>query len=381
VCAIAFLWWLELAVEWWYAARSGEELSEISAFLPDDASGSFSLSVIIPARDEARALPEALASVLAALPEDGEAIFVDDRSSDETLQIAQRLAETDPRLKVLQVTELPEGWLGKNHALQRGYEESRGDFLLFTDADIVFQPGCLSRALALCGRDGLDHLVATPRVITERFWERVFVPFFSILLVSRYRIWRATVPGSSFYAGIGAFNLVRRSAYEKAGTHMALKLEVVDDLMLGKLMKEADGKQGVVSGERCVSVRWHEGVTGLVAGLEKNAYAAFEFKPLFAIFGCMGLLAITWVPVLASLLYLPGQGSLSGVSAVCGYGVWMSFALLYGLAGRGAGATWFYFLTFPLGAFFMVWAIVRSAMLYHVRGGVMWRGTIYKRSE
>lgn len=319
--------------------------------------------------------------MLAALPEGGEAIFVDDRSSDKTLQIAQGLAETDPRLKVLQVTELPEGWLGKNHALQRGYEESKGDYLLFTDADVVFEPGCLSEALVFCERDGLDHLVATPRIITEGFWERVFVTFFAILLVSRFRIWRAAVPGSSFYAGIGAFNLVRRSAYERAGTHNVLKMEVVDDLMLGKLMKEKGGKQGVVSGERCISVRWHEGVTGLVAGLEKNAYAAFEFKLLRAIFGCTGLLAITWVPVLASILYTPGQSSLSGVSAICGYGVWLSFALLYGLAGRGAGAGWPYFITFPLGAFFMVWAIVRSALLYHVRGGVMWRGTVYRKGE
>jgi glycosyltransferase involved in cell wall biosynthesis len=389
VCVIALGWWLELALEWWYAARLGEELSDLPADLPPDlqadnpaeTTGSFILSVIIPARNEAQALPEALASVLAALPEGGEAILVDDRSSDETLQIAQKLAETDPRLKVLQVTELGEGWLGKNHALQRGYEESRGNYLLFTDADIVFQPGCLSRALALCRRDGLDHLVATPRVVTQRFWERVFVPFFSILLVSRYRIWRAAVPGSSFYAGIGAFNMVRRSAYEKAGTHKALKMEVVDDLMLGKLMKETGGKQGVVSGERCVSVRWHEGVTGLIAGLEKNAYAAFEFKPLSAIFGCLGLLAITWVPVLVSILYRPGVSSITAISAICSYGVLVSFALLYSLAGNGAGARWFYFITFPLGAFFMVWAIVRSALLYHVRGGVMWRGTIYRKGE
>lgn len=373
VCFVALLWWLELALEWWYASRAGEDLSDMCA----SPAGTPLLSVIIPARNEAAALPVALASVMAALPEGGEVLLVDDRSTDETGKLARDLARSDPRLKVIQVSELPDGWLGKNHALQKGYEFSAGEYLLFTDADVVFQPGCLSGALELCQRDGLDHLVATPRMITDGFWERVFVTFFAILLVSRFRIWRAPLPGSSFYAGIGAFNLVRRSAYEKAGTHEALRAEVVDDLMLGKLMKETGGKQGVVSGERCVKVRWHEGVPGLIRGLEKNAYAGLDFKPAKALFGCLGILAITWVPVLASILYRPGADSIMALSAMCSYGVLVSFAMLYKLAGRGVGASWLYFLTFPLGAFFLVWAIVRSALLYYLRGGVMWRGTTY----
>ena len=382
---MALLWWLELALEWWYASRLGEDLLDvfpgvISGELPGPG-GEVVLSVIIPARNESEALPQALPSVLAALPEHSEVILVDDRSTDDTSRIAKELAASDPRLTVLNVTDLPEGWLGKSHCLQKGYEQSKGDYLLFTDADVIFQPGCLAGALAICERDSLDHLVATPRVITEGFWERVFIPFFSILLVSRYRLWRAAVPGSSFYAGIGAFNLVRRSAYERAGTHAALKMDVVDDLMLGKLMKVDGGRQGVVSGEQCVSVRWHEGVTGLVGGLEKNAYAAFEYKPFSAVVGCLGLLAITWVPVLTSFIYSPWQGGLARFSALCSYGVWVSFALLYHLASRGTGAKWLYFATYPIGAFFMVWAIVRSALLYHVRGGVMWRGTVYRKGE
>jgi hypothetical protein len=385
VCVGALLWWLELAVEWWYAGRLGEDLSDLSADQPpghpSEAPIGVTLSVIIPARDEAAALPEALASVLAALPDDGEVVLVDDRSSDDTGSIAHNLARTDPRLKVLQISELPDGWLGKNHALQKGYKRSSGDYLLFTDADVVFEPGCLARALALCERDGLDHLVATPRVITVGFWERVFVPFFSILLVSRYRIWRASIPGSSFYAGIGAFNMVRRTAYERAGSHEALKNEVIDDLMLGKRMKEAGGRQGVVSAEKCVSVRWHEGVSGLVSGLEKNAYAAFEFNPVRAVSGCLGLLAITWVPALASLLYRPQWTGSLALAGACGLGVWASFAALYSLVSKGTGASWVYFVTYPLGAFFMVWAIVRSAVLYHIRGGVKWRGTVYRKGE
>ncbi|MDF1537206.1 MAG: glycosyltransferase family 2 protein [bacterium] len=378
ICSLSFLWWLELAVEWWVAGRLGENLSDLPPGQVSERSGGVTLSVIIPARDEGAALPEALASVMAALPPGGEAILVDDRSSDDTGLIASGIARSDHRLKVLRIRDVPEDWLGKNHALQKGFEEASGTFLLFTDADVVFQPGCLARALALCERDGLDHLVATPRVITVGFWERVFVPFFSILLVSRYRIWRASVPGSPFYAGIGAFNMVRRGAYERAGTHAALKNEVVDDLMLGKLMKKTGGRQGVVSAERCVSVRWHEGITGLVTGLEKNAYAAFEFKPVRTLFGCLGLLAVTWIPFFASLLYRPGLRGLLGISAIGGYGVWLSFAALYGLAARGTGASWLYFVTFPAGSFLMVWAIVRSAVLYHLRGGVKWRGTIYK---
>ena len=377
ICTGAFIWWAELAVEWWLAERKGLCLADLPA-----TSVEMSLSVIVPARNEGRNIEKALGSLLAALPDSGEVILVNDRSTDETGSIAHRLQRSEARLEVIDIKEVPVGWLGKTHAMQTGYEASTGDFLLFTDADVNFKPGCLDRAVALCVRDRIDHLVATPFMITRGFWERVFVSFFSILLVSRYRIWRASIPGSRFFAGIGAFNLVKRSAYEEAGTHKAIKGEVVDDLLLGRLIKRAGGKQQVISGERCLQVRWNEGIKGLIEGLEKNAYAGFDYKPAHAVAGCGAVFLSTLLPALLPLISLtnsPTWASLPALTACLG--VWLSFAFLYLLATKADRSSWLYFITFPLGSMILVWAIVRSVIFYHVRGGVKWRGTVYRNPK
>ncbi len=378
ICLAALLWWGELALEWWFASRSGVDLAD----LPEASGGDATLSAVVPARDEAAGLEEALGSLLEALPGGGEVILVDDRSSDGTGAVAASMALRDARLKVIHLTEVPEGWLGKNHALQAGYEASAGKYLLFTDADVVFHPGCLSRAVAYCEEKGLDHLVATPQMVTEGIGEKIFVLFFSIALVARYRLWRASLPRSRFYAGIGAFNLLRRSAYEGAGTHRAIRAEVVDDLELGRLVKGAGGKQKVVSGEKCLRVRWNVGLGGLIRGLEKNAFAGFDYHPARTVTGSAALLVLTLVPFLAPLWYLGfGAGSVWALSAGAGAGVWVSFAALYRLASGQRGVRWVWFPTFPAAAFLLTWAVIRSMVLYYRRGGVSWRGTVYRRDE
>jgi len=375
ICMAAFLWWAQLALEWIAAARKGLDLSNE----PVCPAACPRLSVIIPARDEEKYLREALSSVLGALPANGEVILVDDRSWDGTAKIARLLAASDTRLRVISIREVPDGWLGKNHALQEGFKVSRGDYFLFTDADVIFEPGCLEKALTLCEKESLDHLVATPAVITKGFWERTFVSFFSILLMSRFRIWRAADPHSRFFAGIGAFNLVRRSAYEKAGTHEALREEVVDDLLLGRLMKRSGGRSKVVSGEDCLKVRWNIGLPGLMTGLEKNAFAAFDYSLVKAAAGCFALMSVTDLPALVLVSHLlSGKIAPSQLAAATSLGVWCAFVPLYQLTSRSTGASWFYFLTFPVGAVLLTWTIIRSAFFYHIRGGIKWRGTLYQ---
>jgi len=374
ICVASFFWWGELALEWWLAAKVGQDL----AAMPD-TSVRTSLSVIVPARNEGKSIERALPSLLKALPDGGEVILLNDRSADETGPIARRLAEDDDRLRVIDIAEVPSGWLGKTHAMQVGYGASTGEYLLFTDADVIFSPGCLARAVQYCRKEGIDHLVATPRMITRGFWERVFTCFFSILLVSRFRIWRSALPRSRHYAGIGAFNLVSRKAYEKAGTHRVIRSEVVDDLLLGRLVKRSGGKQRVVSGERCLQVRWNEGLRGLIEGLEKNAYAGFDYNAIGTVAGCITLILITVLPAFLPILYVTFPAvCTASIAAAAGAGVWVSFAVLYALTSRAMGTSRAYFLTFPVGSILLVWTILRSMILYYVHGGVKWRGTVYK---
>jgi len=376
LCIISLSWWLQLALEWAGAAKKTVDLAEqpaIGAPIPR-------LSVVIPARNEEDTLERALSSVLAALPENSEAILVNDRSTDETGSIGARLADADGRLTILTVGKLPEGWLGKNHAMWEGYRVSAGDYILFTDADVIFEPFCLNRAVALCEAEGLDHLVAMPAIITSGFWERTFVSFFSILLMARYRLWRAADPRSRFYAGIGAFNMVRRKMYERAGSHEAIKGEAVDDLYLGRLLKRSGGRSKVVSGISCLRVRWNIGLLGLMEGLEKNSFASLEYSLLKAATAAVLLFTGTVVPVFAPLsLGLPGDDVLLQLAGLSGLGVLIVFAFLYRLASFPTGASWLYFLSLPIGVLLLLWTILRSALLYHARGGIKWRGTVYRQ--
>ena len=218
-------WWV--ALEWSAGYRKMEDLADQPLTSFEDLP---SLSIVVPARNESAAIEQSLASILKDAPPGSDVVLIDDRSGDGTREIVHRMAREDSRLKVLTVDQLPQGWLGKNHALQKGADESEGDWILFTDADVHFEPGCLARALDYARKSEIDHLVVAPRMKTHGFWERVFVSFFVVALLTWLRAWRVNQRGGRGFFGIGAFNMVRRPAYERAGQHAALKDEVIDDL-------------------------------------------------------------------------------------------------------------------------------------------------------
>ena len=360
-------WWL--ALEWWVGYRRMEDLADQPLPPLDDLP---SLSIVVPARNEAAVIEQSLATVLKGAPPGADVVLVDDRSGDGTGELAHRMAREYSRLKVLTVDRLPRGWLGKNHALQKGADESEGEWILFTDADVHFEPGCLARALDYARRNEVDHLIVAPLMRTRGFWEKVFVSFFIVVLLTRLRVWRVNQRGEMGFFGIGAFNMVRRQAYEKAGQHAALKDEVIDDLILGRNLRMTGSRQRLIGGKGCLWVRWNVGLWGLIKGVEKNAYAGFGYNPLRVISGCLALTAATVVPAV-----LPLMGGTKAV--VFGLGVYGAFAVCYRLAGKHSDIPWLYFVTFGPGAFLQVLAIVRSAVLYHLRGGVKWRGTVYKK--
>src|SRR5690606_31145145 len=144
---------------------------------------------------------------------DFEIVAVDDRSTDATGAILDRLAAEDPRLRVVHIAELPPGWLGKNHALWLGARESTGQWLLFTDADVVLEPTALGRAVEFARTRGLDHLTVAPQLVLPSLAVQAFVGTFLTLFSLFARPWRCRDPRSRAHLGIGAFNLLRREAY------------------------------------------------------------------------------------------------------------------------------------------------------------------------
>lgn len=314
------------------------------------------LSIILAARNEAAGVEAAARSLLALDYPNLTVVAVDDRSDDGTGDLLRALG--DPRLRVVRIDDLPEGWLGKTHALWEGARVAPGEVFLFTDADVHFAPDCLRRAVQAL--EGVDHLVAGPRMVCQGLWEHLFVSFFGGAFFLRFRPDLAGGPDRRYAMGIGAFNMVRRSAYFRCGGHQRLRLHVLEDMGLGVLLKRKGFRQRYLDAGEQVWVRWLEG--GPVHGLEKNAYAGMGYSPWLTLAACtvfvgacLGPLSGGWAPALL------GLAGMLGVS-------WQS---------RDFGPSPWSGLGYPVAGLLFSYAVLRSAWLAERRGGIRWRGTFY----
>lgn len=332
------------------------------------------VSVLFAARDEAVKLPDALETMLALDYPRLEVVAVDDRSEDATEEILARASARDPRLKRVRVDELPPGWLGKPHALEQAYENSTGEWLVFTDADVHFEPSLLRRAIALAEREGWDHmpLLGRPKMFTLS--EKIGMTFFGLSFLVGLRPWNASKPKSSVYVGVGAFQLIRRAAYEASGTHRRLAMEVIDDVKLGKMVKEARLRSGVARAGSAVSVHWHAGIRNMVRGTEKNFFAASGFSLGRTIFHIGGLLLMCVFPWAAVAFVHGWARGLAELSMTLGVGLQAGVAIEFGVSP-------IYAFTHPLGAILFSWMLGRSTVVTLRQGGIKWRGTFYPLDE
>ncbi len=361
------LGWVAGVTELAFGVRT---IPSLDATAPVEDSKCPTISILFAGRDEAEKMPAAIEKMLALDYPRYEVIAVDDRSEDATGAILEATAKKDVRLKSVRVNELPSGWLGKTHALQQAYERSSGEWLVFTDADVHFAPDLLRRAVALAENNGWDHLtlLAAPKLFTTG--EKIVLTFFGMSFLLGTKPWKAHQPKSRGYTGIGAFQIVRRSAYEKAGTHRRLAMEVVDDLKLGKIVKEAGFRSGVARGEDAVSVHWHAGLANIVRGTTKNFFAATGFKPQVVVAQVLGMLLMFVFPV-GALAFARGWAL---VFAAISVGLPL---MVVGGVAKQLGTSPAYGLTYPLGALIMCWMLIRSTVVTLWQGGVTWRGTFY----
>lgn len=328
------------------------------------------VSVVVAARDEAPHIAAAVLSMLDQNYPELELVAVDDRSTDGTGEILDRLADHDPRLKVIHVDALPAGWLGKNHALQRGAEAATGPLLLFTDADVVMRPGAIARAVAIMEKGGLDHLALAPRILAGTAPATAVVTVFLSLFSAFFRPWRARDPESRWHVGIGAFNLVRAAAYRSIGGHGALPLRPDDDVRLGKALKAAGYRQAAAVGTEFVEVQWYPSLGAMARGLRKNAFAVVDYRlSLVAAGTVLPVVFIFWPVVALFITTGPVFWLNAGVVAV---GV-----LAVADTARAHGLPLWTGITYPLGSLTLLWIIWAAALRAVRRGAVEWRGTEY----
>jgi glycosyltransferase involved in cell wall biosynthesis len=336
-----------------------------------------SLTIVVPARNEAAAIEPAIRSLLRLNYPDFQIIAINDRSSDATGELLERLAQSSEsrgRLRVVHVHQLPQGWLGKTHAMWLGAQQGTGEWILFTDADCVFHPDALRRALNYAQQTAVDHLVLFPTALVETWGERMMISFTQVTAGLALRGWKVRDPDAREFIGVGAFNLIRRSAYNAVGTFASLRLAVVDDLQLGQTVKQARLRQDVVVGPNLVSLRWAQGAFGVVRNLEKNLFAFFGFRMALVILACFAVLfSCVWPFV--GLVFAPGWTRAAFVVTVA------VIVMQHFLVQRVSRISPVAIFTFPLGALIFVFATLRSAFVTLRDNAITWRGTKYSLEE
>jgi glycosyltransferase involved in cell wall biosynthesis len=363
--------WLFIGLQTAYGARKLPRIRDISP-APDENCPSISL--LFAARDEDAKLPGALETLTKLDYPRLEVIAVDDRSQDATGRILDEFAARNSRFRAVHVTELPNGWLGKPHALQMAYEASSSEWLLLTDADVKFEASALRRAVALAQAYSLDHLTLIADVEMRTFWETVALTFFGLAFYLGSAPHRVSNTKSAAYMGVGAFQLLKRSVYERIGTHRKLAMEVVDDMKLGKLVKLGGFRSGVAVAESFVGVRWHSGLGNVIRGVTKNFFAVFGYNVVFAVAMLIAMVTLHLVPFVG-IFVAHGWTRIFYALAVL---IMLSLHAGVDLANRVSPL---YALTHPIGAILFCYMIVRSVAVTLWRGGVTWRGTFYPLEE
>ena len=365
------------------------------------SSGNPRVSIIVPARNEEETIEQCLRTLLALDYENYEVIAVNDRSTDRTGEIMERVMRdshfsqkkpevghpdsavrsqtflslfTAPELRVIQHSELPRGWLGKTHAMWTAAKTASGDWLLFTDADVLFKPDSVRRALAYAEHEHADHVVLFPRMIMKRPGEYMMIAFFQSMFIFGHRPWKVADPSTDDHMGVGAFNLVRRRVYEAVGTYQALRMEVLDDMKLGKVVKNAGFAQRNVFGGDLISIRWAHGAFGVVNNLTKNFFAVLSFQSWRTVLSAFGLAFLNYGPFLGLWLAHGWARAPYAIALV-------SMLLIYiGMSWRSAVPA-YYLLLHPVSTTLFIYTLLRSMILTLWNDGIVWRGTKYPLEE
>jgi len=330
------------------------------------------VSIIIPARNEARNIERCVRSVLATAYSPIEVIVVDDRSTDGTAEIVA--PAIGDRLRLVHGVEPPAGWFGKQWAIVQGYKVARGELLLFADADTKHEPELVPRAVRGLQVERVDLFTVLPRQEMRTFWERLIQPHVFVALESRFAYLASMNRTRTYWNAIanGQFILTTRAAYEAAGTHAAVKHSVTDDLMLAQNYVRAGKDIFIVQAREFMTTRMYGSLREIIAGWSKNlaSGAPLMAPPIRLVRAVVPYLM--WLPALVWLappiLWLTTGWRWAAVATVASLLTW---TLVYV---KERAPVW-YALLYPLGSAVVAFIMIRSA--WRGRRLIEWRGRTY----
>ena len=300
-------------------------------------------------------------------------IIVNDRSTDNTESICNHINSIHPHVQVIHVARLQPGWLGKNHALHCGAQQATTDYILFTDGDVRMHPATLKKAVKCLQKNKTDHLCAlfNPQLPTKLL-NMIFLDFW-LGLCGWFKPWKAQNPQDSHGMGIGAFNLIHRQKYIKAGGHKPVKLSLVDDIALGIHLKQQGLKQKCINGMQMITVPWYSSLQDMIHGLSKNSFAGLDFSIpkvllvslfilLMQIWPWWGLFFYREIPLFLNILFLSWS------------------ILIVFITTAHTGISRYCLIWFPISPYIRLFILINSVIKNIYRKGIFWRGTYYPLS-
>ncbi len=354
-------------------ALGTRRIKKLSAIAPELHGPEPAVSIIIAALNEEQTINAAMESLIQLDYDNLEIIAVNDRSTDDTGKLLDELACRHPKIRVIHISKLPANWLGKHHALQQGAKGARGDLLLFSDADVKLEPSTLKRAVHWMQAKNLDHLTLLFAAELRGSLLNMVVIEFGVNLVGFLKPWKASDPKSARSIGIGAFNLVRRSAYEEIGGHRKIAMSPIDDVMLGVLLKNHGYRQECLHGAQFVKVPWYHSLPAMIRGLEKNSFAALDYSLTKVVAATLFIATVSIWPYWAVLLT-------SGPTRLINCAIIGCHLLLFGTAAHFAGIPKKHLVWLPVSTYIRLYTLWRAVIVTLRRGGITWRGTFYPLS-
>ncbi len=330
------------------------------------------VSYLVPVRNEARNIASCVQSLLAQDYPSFEVLVLDDQSDDGTRKILEQIARSQPKLRVIDGAQLPEGWLGKNWACAQLATQARGELLFFTDADTVHQPQTLNTVVTALLGEKADLLTGFPRQEMHSWLERYLVPFFSwavLCFIPLGLAYRLRLPFLS--AAVGQVMLFRRQAYQAIGGHESIRSSMVDDLSLSRKINAAGLRWRVVTLKDLISCRMYHSGREAIAGFAKNLFAAFDYRLLPYLFVYLWLAFLFWHPlfVLAWFILDPSPSPGATYLAVClGLSI-LLWLIPYLELGVPIGLVFLYPLTI-----LVVEVVAIKSLLLGMRGQMIWKG-------
>lgn len=364
--------WIFIYLSLMYTGRSLTFFDKIEVITPENWPR---LSIIVPACNEAQHIEKAIKTIIAQDYPVLEIILVNDRSTDNTGEIIDRLAADDARIKAVHIKTLPENWLGKVHALSEGKKHVTGDWLLITDADIHYAPGVLRKAIAYVEDKKIDHLALMPNVEMNSFWLEVAIHTFGLVFLLTTRAAGINKPDNKAVIGVGAFNLVKCETFDKTPGFEWLRMETVDDMGLGLMVKNTGGHTHFAIANKDLSLGWYESMAAMFRGLEKNLFGAGPgynvVKLFFQLIPIWALVAAPFVAFCSDNIWL---WSLAGVATF----LYLLFAIFF--VNEKQSET-FSLLLFPVGLILLTLMMMWAAYKCVKNGGIDWRGTHYSTAQ